>query len=99
LTGGKLKLCALAACALALPASQPAQAAYGYCSQPMAPSLYARKPSKPYCAVNRSCNQWEVDSYKSDIDRYFRSLKSYLGEVDSYYEDAYAYAKCMAELD
>lgn len=49
--------------------------------------------------MDRSCEQWEVDNYKSDVDRYFRSLKSYLGEVDTYYEEAYAYAKCMSDLD
>jgi len=89
----------LAGCALMLPASQPAQAAFGYCSQPQAPTVFVRKPSKPYCATDRSCEQWEVDSYKSEVDRYFRSLKAYLAEVDTYSEEAYAYAKCMADLD
>jgi hypothetical protein len=84
---------------LVVPASQPAQAAFGFCTQPSAPTVFLRKPSKPYCAMDRSCEQWEVDSYKLEIDRYFRSLKNYLTEVDTYREDAYTYAKCMAELD
>lgn len=97
--GGKLKLAVVSAFMLALPASEPAYAAYGYCSQPLAPTLYARKPSKPYCAINRSCSQWEVDNYRHDVDSYFRSLKEYLGKVDDFQEEAYVYAKCMAQLD
>jgi len=37
--------------------------------------------------------------YKDDIDRYFVSLKKYLSEVDAYRDDAYTYAKCMADFD
>lgn len=99
MTGDKLKLLALVGCALAMPASQPAQAALAYCSEPDAPSVYIRKPMKPFCASSRSCSSWEVTNYKNDVDRYFRSLKSYLADVDTYYEEAYDYAKCMADLD
>ena len=97
--GGKFKLAVISACVVALPASKPAYAAFGYCSPPLAPTLYARKPSKPYCAINRSCSQWDVDNYKRDVDRYFSSLKEYLSKVDDFQEEAYVYAKCMAELD
>lgn len=94
-----LKLAAFLVCALPLSASQPAIAAYGFCSQPTAPSPFLRKPSKPFCANDRSCERWEVDSYRNDVDRYFRSLKSYIADVDSYYSEAYSYAKCMSDLD
>jgi hypothetical protein len=86
-------------CMLAMVGSEPASAAFGFCNQPMAPTPFLRKPTKPYCAIDRSCEQWQVDSYKNEIDRYFKSLKSYLADVDRYREDAYAYAKCMADFD
>lgn len=96
---GKGRFLIVAALLVALPTSDSTAALAGFCMQPRAPSFFARKPSKPFCAMDRSCDQWEVDNYKSDIERYFRSLKSYLGEVDTYYEEAYAYAKCMSDLD
>jgi hypothetical protein len=37
--------------------------------------------------------------YRDEIDSYFRSLKKYLSDVDAYRDDAYTYAKCMADLD
>lgn len=76
-----------------------ANAAYGYCSQPNAPSTYLRKPSKPYCATNRTCSDWEVTSYRDELDRYFRNLRTYAEEVDSYYSDATDYISCMSKLD
>lgn len=76
-----------------------AGAYYGYCSEPSAPSFYARKPTKPYCAANRNCSKFDVDSYNSEVDRYFRQLKQYASDVDRYYNGASAYLKCMSELD
>ena len=79
--------------------SSSATASFAYCSKPYAPSDYFSKPSKPFCATMRNCSDWEVQSYKSDVESYFRKLKAYLVDVDQYYEDAYDYAKCMADLD
>lgn len=77
----------------------PASAAYGFCYEPSAPSAFLRKPTKPYCAATRSCSDWEVDAYRSEVDRYFRDLGIYADEVDSYYSDAVEYIRCMSELD
>lgn len=79
--------------------SSSASAYSGYCSEPNAPSFYGRKPSKPYCAASRSCSKYEVDSYNSEVERYFRQLKQYASDVDRYYNDASAYLKCMSDLD
>jgi hypothetical protein len=77
-----------------------ADAMLRYCSQPMAPSLgFISKPSKPYCAATRTCSDWDVSSYKSDVEQYFRKLKRYAEEVDTYYVEAGDYVKCMADLD
>jgi hypothetical protein len=85
---------------LSLSTSQPAFAAYSFCSEPRAPSLsFITKPSKPYCATMRNCEQWEVDSYRSNVKRYFDRLQEYLADVESYQKEAYEYAKCMADLD
>jgi hypothetical protein len=79
--------------------SQPANAGFAYCSAPMAPSFFATKPSKPYCAMTSNCERWEVDIYNSEIEQYFKRLKQYLTDVDQFQIDAYDYAKCMAKLD
>lgn len=84
---------------LCLSASHPASAALALCSQPMAPTTWLHKPTKPFCAASRTCEEWEVDSYRNEVERYYSSLKSYLAEVDAFYEEAYSYAKCMAALD
>ena len=92
----------LATCALALTiggSSNAALASYGYCSQPMAPSTYLNKPSKPYCATAGTCKQWDVDNYKNQVNSYYDSLNRYAREVDDYYEQASRYVKCMADLD
>lgn len=82
-----------------LASSVPAQAGYGFCMEPRAPSLFVTKPQKPFCAATHSCEQWEVDMYKSAVNRYFDSLQTYLVDVDSYRKKAYEYAECMADLD
>jgi hypothetical protein len=74
-------------------------AGLGYCSKPYPPNDYITKPIKPYCATTRSCSQWEVDNYKRGVENYFDKLKRYLGDVDEYRDQAYDYAKCMADLD
>lgn len=77
-----------------------ADAMLRYCSQPMAPSMgFISKPSKPYCAATGTCTEWEVSSYKSDVEQYYRKLNRYVEEVDTYYAEASDYVKCMAELD
>lgn len=80
-------------------ASSTTKAAFAFCFSPIAPSLYISKPSKPYCAFNRSCSDWEVQSYTQEVERYFRKLKSHLYDVDKYYNDSYDYVKCMSDLD
>jgi hypothetical protein len=90
---------ALAFVAGSLVSSQPAQAALGFCTQPYAPTIFLRKPDKPFCAISRSCTELDVQNYRDDIDRYFDRLKQYAGQVDDYYNDARTYIKCMADLD
>jgi hypothetical protein len=78
--------------------SAPAQAAF--CFEPKAPSiLFLRKPTKPYCASTQSCEEWEVESYKSDVRRYYRSLEDYASSVDRFYKQAAEYVGCMSKLD
>lgn len=84
-----------AICLAVLSIPSPAEA--GYCSQPTAPSAYISKPSKPFCAPR--CSEWEVQTYRDELDRYFRRLKQYAQEVDDYYREAGEYVDCMAKLD
>ena len=79
--------------------SAAASAAYGFCSAPSAPSAYLSKPNKPYCFSARSCSSWEINSYKSDVDRYYENLRSYAKQVDNYYNSATKYVECMSYLD
>ena len=93
-----LGLIALAFSAGSLVSSEPAQAAFGFCSQPLAPSAFFSKPSKPLCVMSRNCTEWDVQNYKRDVESYFDQLKRYAGQVDDYYNGAQSYVKCMADL-
>ena len=97
----KIAVSALLGAALLLGATDRASAAYALCLEPRAPSLsFIVKPSKPYCATSRDgCEQWEIESYKLDVKRYYDQLQEYLAQVDSYRKKAYEYAACMADLD
>jgi hypothetical protein len=72
---------------------------YGFCMAPIAPFVYAVKPSKPYCASSRSCSQWEIDNYKRRVESYFNDLQQYMADADKFRKLAYEYAECMADLD
>ena len=79
--------------------TSPVIAAFGFCSKPFPPSDYFSKPTKPYCAASRTCKDYEVQSYKYEVEAHYRKLKNYLDDIDRYRDDAYQYAKCMAALD
>lgn len=57
------------------------------------------KPQKPYCFTARNCSSWQINSYKSDVDRYYENLRRYARQVDDYYESATTYVECMSYLD
>ena len=79
--------------------SQVATAGFSFCTAPRAPSFFGSKPDKPYCAQTKSCTQTDVDRYRRDVEDHIDHLKAYLRDVDHYSDAAYAYAKCMADLD
>ena len=89
----------LAAIALIVGPALPAGASYSFCSEPRAPSFYSSKPNKPYCASNRSCSQWEVDSYKRQVESYFSDLQQYADGVSRFNRNARDYIDCMSKLD
>lgn len=80
--------------------------AQAYCSKPsvgfMEPSPPS-KPHKPYCAINRSCSEWEVKNYQRDMENYVEQLKRYIKQAqefaDTYVADAVKYAKCELRSD
>lgn len=74
--------------------------ASAFCLEPRRPSsMFVTKPSKPYCAVSRSCEQYEIDSYRSDVKRYYDQLREYADSVDRFYKQAAEYIECMSKLD
>lgn len=90
--------------------------ALAYCSEPSfsedppdAPGSYSR-PDVPFClqeyqwSGTHTCDSWELDSYKADVEDYVQRLNTYLEEANSfaeeaveYAEDAAAYARCEAD--
>lgn len=98
----KLRMLITAGLAFAAGVSVPtyqANAQFGYCVQPHAPTVFLSQPRRPFCATTRSCSEWEVSSYQRQVSNYFDDLRRYAGQVDSYYEDAQRYIECMATLD
>lgn len=74
-----------------------------YASEPNVPGSFS-KPSVPYCFHDRSCDEWQVRTYVSDVEDYIRKLKQYAddaidfsNEARSFAEDAISYAKCEAD--
>ena len=81
-----------------------------WCSEPMspsAPSSYSKpsKPSVPFCvnefSNTHTCDDWTINSYNSDLDRYRyevddyqRSLQSYVNDAEYFAREALDYANC-----
>lgn len=68
------------------------------------------RPDVPYCLSSYSysgthtCDNWEIESYFSEVDDYVNSLQAYLDEFNEYTrkvsrlaQEAEAYAICEAE--
>lgn len=80
-----------------------------YLSAPDAPSTISR-PDVPYClqgygwSRKHTCSDWELDSYKSEVEEYIDDLNDYISEANSFAEeairfanDASDYARCEAD--
>ena len=88
---------------------------FAFCSEPSfissvpePPSSFS-KPDAPFCLSDyswsrkHSCDQWEIDSYISDINEYIRKLRTYVDEANefaseasSFASEAFDYAQCEA---
>lgn len=94
--------------ALALPT-----VASAFCTAPLAPTPPVTwnkptKPSVPYCineyARTHTCSDWEIESYRSDMNRfrnevsdYIAELQRYISAVNLYADQAVSYAVCEAD--
>ena len=74
-----------------------------YATAPNAPGSF-NKPDVPFCFRDRSCDEWQVRNYVSDVEDYVGRLKRYAEEaIDfshnarSFANDALSYAKCEAD--
>jgi hypothetical protein len=45
-----------------------------------------------------NCSDWQVSSYKRDVETYFDELRNYADDVDKFYKQAGDYIQCMADL-
>ena len=89
--------------------------AFGFCR---APSFYETppdpprygNPSVPFCLIEYSysgrhtCDDWELESYFSEVEeytnllaRFLRDVENYQNEVDSFVSDSVRFAKCEAD--
>jgi len=84
--------------------------ALAWCSEPRAPSApstYSKpsKPSVPFCvnefSNTHTCDDWTINSYNSDLDRYRyevddyqRSLQSFVNDAGDFAREALEYANC-----
>ncbi|WP_333631824.1 hypothetical protein [Agrobacterium cavarae] len=85
--------------------SQP----YGDVTLPDAPGSF-HKPSAPYClsgykfSGKHTCSDWEISSYKSELEDYLDKLRTFANEAVNaaneaitFANDAKAYAKCESQ--
>ena len=99
----------LMATATSLPAAAFCSQPSFYGSEPSPPGTYS-KPDVPYCLSEYSwsgkhtCDEWEIDSYISEVNDYIRELNRYANEANEFAEEAIefanesaAYAECEAQ--
>ena len=55
------------------------------------------KPSEPFCAVLKNCSEWEIESYKSEIESWVRCRKEYIREAQD--DAGCALLKIREEID
>lgn len=56
------------------------------------------KPMTPFC-VNEwnnthTCDEWQINSYYSDLDQYRYEVENYINDLQRYVDDAVDYAQC-----
>ena len=73
--------------------------AYALCFEPRAPSApFGSAPSAPYCDLDGTgydrCDQYDVDSFRDEVNSYVRNMERYSDEVRAYKTDALDFAKC-----
>lgn len=104
----KIMLIAVVVAFMPVQAFAYCSAPYGSVSFPDTPSSF-QKPSVPYCLSSYSysgthtCEEWEITSYKNDVDNYVSKLQDYVDEsfevvrkAARLAEEAQDYAKCEA---
>ena len=75
--------------------------AYAFCSPPSAPqppSTFGKpdKPSTPFC-INEimrthTCSEWEISSYRNDMDNYRSELEDYVQKLKYYAREAQSFS-------
>ncbi|GGD41772.1 hypothetical protein GCM10011335_50570 [Aureimonas glaciei] len=74
-----------------------------YGNAPAAPGALG-KPSVPYCLAGYSysrthtCETWELESYKSDVETYIRKLRTYAEEAQTFANEAVNFANQAADF-
>jgi hypothetical protein len=72
------------------------------CSEPRAPSApstYSKpsKPSVPFCvnefSNTHTCDDWTINSYNSDLDRYRDEVDDYQSSLQSFVNDSGGFAR------
>ena len=69
-----------------------------YCAEPSPPRYSPSKPIVPFC-VNEynnthTCDDWQINSYYSDLDRYQFEVQNYVRKLQEYVDDAVEFANC-----
>ena len=72
--------------------------AQAYCYEPSPPMYRPSKPMTPFC-VNEwnnthTCDEWQINSYYSDLDQYRYEVENYINDLQRYVDDAVDYAQC-----
>jgi len=72
------------------------------CFEPSPPSApWGSPPTAPYhCSVNSTgydrCDDWEIESFRSDVESYIDKMQGYADDAVQYANDASDYATCQA---
>ena len=72
--------------------------AFALCFEPSSPSApYGSAPSPPYCGSYgdlSDCSEWEIETYRAEVDDHIRKMKRYADEASQFSSEAIDYAQC-----
>ena len=77
--------------------SEAAVARVCFAPNPPLTPFISNQPQKPFCP--NGCEQYQIDSYRYDVEQYYKKLERFAEEDNLYHVQAIEWIKCKAKLE